>query len=107
MTADNSAALEQFGYRQELRRSLGVNFGALFGFLMLHVAVIVHYVLRLRSRDWLRHPLMSLIGFAIHCLRAHQYGQATEDRRSKLAHHRCPHASGRKPHTERRLYMKH
>jgi len=48
----------------ELLASL-VNFGALFGFLMLHVAVIVHYALRLTSRDWLRHLLVPLIGSAI------------------------------------------
>jgi amino acid transporter len=48
----------------ELLASL-VNFGALFGFLMLHVAVVVHYSLRSRSRDWLRHLLVPLTGFAI------------------------------------------
>jgi amino acid transporter len=48
----------------ELLASL-VSFGALFGFLMLHLAVIVHYVLRQKSRDWLRHLLMPLIGSAI------------------------------------------
>ena len=48
----------------ELLASL-VNFGALFGFLMLHVAVVVHYSLRCRSRDWLRHLLVPLTGFAI------------------------------------------
>jgi amino acid transporter len=42
-----------------------VNFGALFGFLMLHVAVIVQYVLRLKSRAWLRHLLVPLIGSVI------------------------------------------
>jgi amino acid transporter len=48
----------------ELLTSL-VNFGALFGFLMLHVAVIVHFLWRCRSHDWLRHLLTPLIGFAI------------------------------------------
>jgi amino acid transporter len=48
----------------ELLASL-VNFGALFGFLMLHVAVIVHYALRHKSRDWMRHLLMPLIGSAV------------------------------------------
>lgn len=42
-----------------------VNFGALFGFLMLHVAVIVHYSVRGGSRDWLRHLLMPCLGIAI------------------------------------------
>jgi amino acid transporter len=48
----------------ELLASL-VNFGALFGFLMLHLAVIAHYALRHRSREWMRHLLMPLTGFAI------------------------------------------
>jgi len=48
----------------ELLASL-VNFGALFGFLVLHVAVIAHYTLRQRSRDWMRHLLVPLIGSAI------------------------------------------
>jgi amino acid transporter len=48
----------------ELLASL-VNFGALFGFLMLHVAVIVHYRLRGKSRDWLRHLLVPLAGFVV------------------------------------------
>jgi amino acid transporter len=48
----------------ELLASL-VNFGALFGFLMLHVAVFVHYRVRGGSRDWLRHLLVPLTGFAI------------------------------------------
>jgi amino acid transporter len=48
----------------ELLASL-VNFGALFGFLMLHVAVIVHYRVRRRSRDWLRHLLIPSVGFTV------------------------------------------
>ena len=32
---------------------------------MLHVAVIVHYALRHKSRDWMRHLLMPLIGSAV------------------------------------------
>jgi amino acid transporter len=48
----------------ELLTSL-VNFGALFGFLMLHVAVIVHYWLGGGSRDWLRHLLVPFTGFTI------------------------------------------
>ena len=42
-----------------------VTFGALSGFLLLHVSVIVHFVWRQRSRDWLRHLLVPVIGFAI------------------------------------------
>ncbi|WP_331692027.1 APC family permease [Pandoraea sputorum] len=40
-----------------------VNFGALTGFLVLHVAVINHFVRRKRSREWGRHLLVPLAGF--------------------------------------------
>jgi amino acid transporter len=42
-----------------------VNFGAMTAFLALHVAVVVHYVVRHHSRDWLRHLVFPLIGFLI------------------------------------------
>ncbi|WP_249998905.1 APC family permease [Actinoplanes sp. M2I2] len=42
-----------------------VNFGAMTAFLALHVAVVVHYVVRGRSRDWWRHLVVPVIGFAI------------------------------------------
>jgi len=42
-----------------------VNFGALFAFLLLHVAVVVHFVVRNKSRDWWRHLVVPVIGFAI------------------------------------------
>jgi amino acid transporter len=42
-----------------------VNFGALTGFLLLHLAVISHYFIRQRSGDWLRHLLFPLAGFAV------------------------------------------
>jgi amino acid transporter len=42
-----------------------VNFGALTGFLLLHLSVINHYFIRQRSRDWLRHMLFPLLGFAV------------------------------------------
>jgi len=42
-----------------------VNFGALTGFLLLHLSVINHYFIRQRSRDWLRHMLFPLTGFAV------------------------------------------
>jgi amino acid transporter len=42
-----------------------VNFGALSAFLLLHVAVVVHYVVRQKSRDWWRHLVVPVIGFAI------------------------------------------
>jgi amino acid transporter len=42
-----------------------VNFGALSAFLLLHVSVVVHYVVRKKSRDWWRHLVVPVIGFAI------------------------------------------
>jgi amino acid transporter len=42
-----------------------VNFGALAGFVLLHLSVINHYFLRKRSGDWFRHLLFPLIGMLI------------------------------------------
>jgi amino acid transporter len=42
-----------------------VNFGALTAFLLLHVSVVVHYIGRKKSRDWWRHLVVPVIGFAI------------------------------------------
>jgi amino acid transporter len=42
-----------------------VNFGAMTAFLALHVAVVVHYVVRQHSRDWWRHLIVPVLGFAI------------------------------------------
>jgi amino acid transporter len=42
-----------------------VNFGALTGFLLLHLAVINHYFIRGRSGDWLRHLLLPLGGLLV------------------------------------------
>jgi amino acid transporter len=42
-----------------------VNFGALTSFVLLHIAVINHFFLRERSRDWLRHLLMPLGGLLV------------------------------------------
>jgi amino acid transporter len=42
-----------------------VNFGALTAFLLLHLSVIVHYVVRRRSRDYLRHLVVPLCGIVI------------------------------------------
>jgi amino acid transporter len=42
-----------------------VNFGALTGFVLLHLSVINHYFLRARSGDWLRHVIFPLTGLAI------------------------------------------
>jgi amino acid transporter len=42
-----------------------VNFGALTAFLVLHVSVVVHYVVRNGSRDWWRHVIAPTIGFVV------------------------------------------
>ncbi len=42
-----------------------VNFGALSGFVLLHLAVINHHVRRGGSRRWVRHLVMPLLGLAI------------------------------------------
>jgi amino acid transporter len=45
--------------------ALIVNFGALTGFVLLHLSVINHYLIRQRSGDWLRHLLFPLLGLSI------------------------------------------
>lgn len=50
--------------RLELLTSM-VCFGALLGFLLVHVSVVAHYVVRGRSRDWLNHLVVPAIGFVI------------------------------------------
>ncbi len=42
-----------------------VNFGALSGFLLLHVSVLAHFAVSLRSRAWLSHWLVPLCGIAV------------------------------------------
>jgi amino acid transporter len=42
-----------------------VNFGAMSAFLVLHLSVINYFMRRQGSRDWLRHLVFPLIGFAI------------------------------------------
>src|SRR5258708_10040942 len=42
-----------------------VNFGALTGFVLLHLSVINHYFYRARSRHWLLHVVFPLTGLAI------------------------------------------
>jgi len=42
-----------------------VNFGALTAFLVLHVSVVWHYVVRNRSRAWWPHLIAPVIGFGI------------------------------------------
>ncbi|SNR68596.1 APC family permease [Blastococcus mobilis] len=42
-----------------------VNFGAMTAFLLLHVSVVVHFVVRKKSRNWGLHLVVPVIGFAI------------------------------------------
>jgi amino acid transporter len=42
-----------------------VSFGALTGFLMLHLSVVVHFMWRQNSRQWLQHFVAPIIGFTI------------------------------------------
>jgi amino acid transporter len=59
-----------FGLGLLLANQLGLlvsmaNFGAMTGFLLLHLSVIAHFMWRQKSRDWLRHLLLPLIGIWI------------------------------------------
>lgn len=42
-----------------------VAFGALVGFLLLHLSVIVYFMVRKRSTNWLRYLIAPAIGFAV------------------------------------------
>jgi amino acid transporter len=42
-----------------------VNFGALFGFMLLHVSVVVHYIVRKKSKNYLLHLVVPVVGFLI------------------------------------------
>jgi amino acid transporter len=42
-----------------------VSFGALIGFLMVHASVVAHFILRGKSRDWLRHLAMPAVGASV------------------------------------------
>ena len=42
-----------------------VNFGALFGFMLLHVSVVVHYIVRKMSKNYLLHLVVPVVGFLI------------------------------------------
>jgi amino acid transporter len=42
-----------------------VNFGALSAFLLLHISVINHFLVRQHSRDYLRHLVMPILGFLV------------------------------------------
>jgi amino acid transporter len=64
VAAANLVASVAFANQMELLISL-VSFGALTGFLLLHASVIVHFVWRKKSRNWLWHLAVPLVGFAI------------------------------------------
>ena len=49
-----------------------VNFGALTAFLLLHVSVVVHFVVRRKSRDWWRHLVVPVHRVRDPALRDHQ-----------------------------------
>jgi amino acid transporter len=42
-----------------------VNFGALTAFLLLHVSVVVHFIVRKKSTDYWRHLAVPVLGFGI------------------------------------------
>ena len=54
-------------------------------FLALHVSVVVHYVVRSGSRDWWRHLVVPVIGFAILLLRGDQRERRRPGARLRLA----------------------
>jgi amino acid transporter len=55
-----------------------VNFGALTGFVLLHVSVIKHYYVRGHSRDWLRHLLMPAGGLLVICYVLYEMDRAAK-----------------------------
>lgn len=42
-----------------------VNFGALIGFMLVHLSVMAYFLWRQKSRDWYRHFVLPAIGFLI------------------------------------------
>jgi amino acid transporter len=42
-----------------------VNFGALSGFLFLHLSVLFHFAVKRRSKAWIRHVLVPICGMAV------------------------------------------
>ncbi len=42
-----------------------INFGAMVAFLVLHVSVVVHHLIRRRSGNWRAHLVMPAVGFVI------------------------------------------
>jgi amino acid transporter len=60
-----SLALVQFFVGQIGLISSLVNFGALFGFCLLHISVIWYYLVRQKSKNYLLHLVVPVIGFLI------------------------------------------
>jgi len=56
-------ALAMRNYMDELATI--VNFGALSGFLLLHISVIAYFGIRQRSRAWFAHWVVPLLGIAV------------------------------------------
>ena len=42
-----------------------MNFGALFGFCLLHVSVVWYYMVRQKSKNYLLHCVVPMLGFLI------------------------------------------
>jgi amino acid transporter len=55
-----------------------VNFGALTGFVLLHIAVINHYFIRGASREWARHLLMPIGGLLVICYVLYEMDRAAK-----------------------------
>ena len=62
-----------------------VNFGALFGFCLLHVSVVWYYLVRQKSKNYLLHLVVPDAGLPDHRLRAVQRRLARQDRRHGVA----------------------
>jgi amino acid transporter len=58
--------LVSFGFSERIEDLTRlVNFGALTSFFMLHVAVMYHYIVRERSRRWVKHLVFPLLGLLV------------------------------------------
>lgn len=60
-----SLAVGLFFQSQIASLTVLVNFGALVSFLVLHVSVINHYIIRQKSKNYFKHLILPLIGFTV------------------------------------------
>lgn len=60
-----SLAVGLFFQNQISNLTILVNFGALTSFLLLHISVINHYMIRQKSKNLFKHLIMPLIGFVV------------------------------------------